>query len=233
MSGFLFSILSAIMVILILVAYRKVAFSHFDSSDIAKKNYFKLLSFFILWFLYLSVLSYTESLKSFEFPPRLPLLLLLPTILITTYFYSSFRNSEMLNAIPKKWPIYLQSFRIFVELLILQTFLAGVLPESASFEGYNFDILMGISAPFIGYFIYGNLEKYRTVAKLWNVLGIFMVLFVFVIVATSTYLPHLWGSDVSLVDLKFVEMPYLMLAGFLAPLAIFMHIFSLMQLAKK
>ena len=116
-------------------------------------------------------------------------------------------------------------------MLLLYTFYAGIIPQSATFEGLNFDVLMGISAPFVAYFLVQQ-NASRGVLYLWNILGIAMVLFVGYIIASSMYFPQTWGSEVPIVSMKFIEMPYLLLAGFLAPLAIFMHIVSLIQLRK-
>ena len=145
------------------------------------------------------------------------------------FFYRASKNSSVIKAIPNTWPVYFQSFRIIVELILLYTFYAGIIPESATFEGLNFDVLMGGAAPFVAYHLVRQ-NKSKNLLYFWNFLGIGMVLFVGYIIASSIYFPQTWGSDVPLVDMKFIEMPYLLLAGFLAPLAIFMHVVSLIQL---
>jgi hypothetical protein len=119
-----------------------------------------------------------------------------------------------------------------VELLLLYTFYAGIIPKAATLEGLNFDVLMGISAPFVAYFVVRK-NGSRAIQYLWNLLGIGMVLFVAFIIASSLYFPKIWGSEIPLVSLKFVEMPYILLAGFLAPMAIFMHVLALAQLRRE
>ncbi len=135
--------------------------------------------------------------------------------------------------IPKELPVYFQSFRILVELLLLYTFREGIIPISATFEGLNFDILMGISAIPMGYFVFRKKEFNLILAKAWNILGIGMILFVALIIGTSLYFPALWGNNPVLINGEFMLFPYVLVPVLLAPMAIFMHIVSLRQLKKQ
>jgi len=92
---------------------------------------------------------------------------------------------------------------------------------------------MGITAIPIGLLIYKTGKKYKTLLRVWNIVGILMVLFVAIIVATSTYQPQIWGYAEPTVKKEFMQLPYLLLGGFLAPSAIFIHLISLIQLNKK
>jgi hypothetical protein len=116
--------------------------------------------------------------------------------------------------------------------IILYTFKEGILPQTATFEGHNFDVLMGAAAPFIGYFLFRKGVKNLLLARTWNVLGILMILFVALTIATSYYQPSIWGSEVPLVADEFFSYPYLLLPAFLAPMGIFFHVVSLLQLRK-
>jgi hypothetical protein len=112
----------------------------------------------------------------------------------------------------------------------LYTCYKGITPETASFEGINFDVLMGITAPIIGYFVVR--KKHYFLAKTWNVLGIIMVGILGFVIATSTYFPSIWASELPLVDLSFFTYPYILIPAFLAPSAIFIHVVALIQLRK-
>ena len=218
-------------ILLILLAYRRVLHTMPIPARDRSRKFMLVSAFMIGWLVYLSVLALTGILKDLSLPPKFLLLIFLPLMIGFVVFYRRSKNSRVIKAIPKVWPVYFQSFRIGVEVLILYTFYAGILPQTATFEGLNFDVLMGLSAPFVAYFLVG-MKKSKMIQFIWNILGILMVLFVAFIVATSMYIPEFWGSETPLVRMSFVEMPFLLLAGFLAPLAIFMHIVSLIQLRK-
>ena len=44
--------------------------------------------------------------------------------------------------------------RVGVEVVLFWLFIKRVVPESMTFEGRNFDIISGITAPFVAYFAY-------------------------------------------------------------------------------
>lgn len=127
---------------------------------------------------------------------------------------------------PPYLPIALQSFRIFVELLIYATYLKGIFPQRATFEGLNFDILVGISALFVSAAAYKGIIKNRAML-IWNLVSL-CILFVTVYSFISTYYFTDFASSGS--AYQFVEMPYLLLASVLLPVAIFLYAFSIKQL---
>lgn len=199
-------------------------------SESARSAIKEILIPFGLWLAYATLLSSTGILKDINMPPKFPLLLVLPLLILFVIFFNKYKDDVLIQAIPMRWTTYLQSFRILVELLILLTFFQGILPIEATFEGYNFDILIGISALVVGFFISKEPRKYFKFLRAWNTLGIIMVLFVAFIIATSIYKPDVWGHEFSTVSMRFLEMPYLLLPAFLAPLAIFTHVVSFIQL---
>jgi len=222
---------TAVIVLVVLMAYR-VVLQRMAMPARDRSRKFLNVSFVMLgWITYITVISFTDLLKDLSLPPKFVLLIFLPLIVGMIIFYRNSKKNKVIREIPRTWPVYFQSFRIVVELMLLYTFYADIIPESATFEGLNFDVLMGISAPFIAYFIVRK-NGARSFQYFWNILGILMVLFVAFIIASSMYFPRIWGSEVPLVSLKFVEMPFILLAGFLAPIAIFMHVLSLAQLRR-
>lgn len=225
----IYAVFSALIVMIVLLAYRKVLM---DSAIPARKRVKKFRTavvFVFGWIVYLVLISMTGILKDLSMPPKFPLLVFLPLIVGFIIFYRRASRSRVLKSIPRSWPIYFQSFRVVVEVMLLLTFYEGIVPKTATFEGLNFDVIMGISALFVAYFLARG-DRYRTFMYAWNFLGMIMVFFVAFIIASSIYFPNVWGGSNPLVDLSFVEMPFLLLAGFLAPMAIFMHVVSLAQL---
>ena len=224
-------LLSAFITLIFLLGYRSVLRSTaLTTPERSRKILIAALVIF-LWLAYLAILSQTGILRDLNLPPKFPLLVFLPFVIGLLFVYFRSKNSVVIHAIPTSWLIYFQSFRIAVEVLILFTFFEGILPQSATFEGMNFDVVMGLSAPFVGIYVAKHPNRKR-IQYLWNILGICMVLFVAFIVASSIYFPAIWNSETPLVDLRFLDMPYLLLAGYLAPMAIFIHVVSLTQLRK-
>ena len=233
MLGISYISLSTIMLFIIIFGFYRALKSKEIPNDRRNRGTILLALILAGWILYLTLIDYTQVLQNFSLPPRFPLFIFIPFLLITFAFIIRFENHSILKAFPLRWPIYYQTFRIFVELLLLYTFRAEIIPMQATFEGLNYDILMGISAPLVAIFIYQKSGVKKRLATVWNVLGIAMILFVAFIIMTSIYVPGVWGSDVPLVSGKFASMPYLLLPAFLAPSGIFMHVVALMQLRGK
>ena len=226
-------LLSGTLLTLMVIGYRKAGIKAVLSNTEVNKGSMLMLGLATIWLVYLFIVEKSGLILDKSLPPKLPLLIVLPFAIFTVIFYRKNKTNKALEAMPKSWLVYLQSFRIVVEIIILYTFKKGIMPESASFEGYNFDIMMGISAPFVAYFLFKDGIKNMLLAKAWNILGIVMILIVATIIVTSYYQPQLWGSETPLVADEFFSYPYILLPAFLAPLGIFFHVVSLLQLRKK
>ena len=139
------------------------------------------------------VLSYFDVLASYDMPPRFPLFLIGPFFSFCIYFVVRYKNNLFIQSIPLHWTAFYQSFRVPVELLLLYTFYKGIVPIEATFEGHNFDIVMGVLALLVGILILKTGRQYKLFLKVWNVVGIAMVLIVAITIVTCIYQPHIWG----------------------------------------
>lgn len=181
------------------------------------------------WIAYLFMLHQNGALRNFELPPRIPLLVVFPAVFLIILVVNRPFMKQALATTPMYIPIALQSFRVFVELLIFATYKKGIFPQRATFEGLNFDILVGISALFIGVAVAKGVLK-NTGILVWHFISL-SILSVTVYSFISTYYFGDFGASAN--RLLFVEFPYLLLASVLLPTAIFLHVFSIKQLRIK
>jgi len=195
-----------------------------------RRNAFKIKTTLLLalWLGYISILSINNVFLNTSFPPRLPVLLVFPAFGFIAYFFLSKRFAGIIAAIPLHWLIYFQTFRIVVELLLFGLFMEHMLPWAATFEGYNFDIGIGITAPIVG-FLAARGRLYSKFIRAWNVVGILTLLIVVVILNTYAYHPHLMNETETILGKGFGTFPYTFLAGFFMPTAMFVHVCSLVK----
>jgi uncharacterized membrane protein len=186
----------------------------------------------VLWWTYTGLLAYTGILQDYSLPPKFPLLLILPAFLFTGIVLYRNRQSPVLHAIPASWPIYFQSFRVGVESLFVASFAAGLLHKEVTIEGYNYDMLVGLSAPLIGLLVFQFRVLPKRIALLWNYLGILVLIAVVAVFMTTIFFPELWGSETPLAPKAFGTFPFVLVASFLMPVAIFVHILSIIQLSR-
>ena len=106
------------------------------------------------WVILLGILSIRGFFADFSrLPPRLAFALL-PPLFLVLLFTRSQAGKKLLLVIQPQWLIYLQSFRILVEIALWSLVRNGSLPAQMSFEGRNFDILTGLLAFPVGYYCF-------------------------------------------------------------------------------
>ena len=226
-------VLTTIVMSLIIIAGFYVSLSRYqDDKKHTSSQTIKLTVCIVGALAYLFILSKTGALVDYGMPPRFPIFLMIPFFSFCIIFFIKNKHNQFIQSIPLHWTIFYQSFRIIAELLLLYTFIKGIIPVEATFEGYNYDIVIGITAILLGILVYRTGYKYKNLLKFWNILGILMILIVASVIATNIYQPQIWGYDSPSVQKEFVQLPYLLIPGFLAPSAILIHLVTLIQLNK-
>ena len=182
------------------------------------------------WVLIIGVLSLRGFFADFtRLPPRPGLAMLLP-LPVVLWITRSKAGKELLRATPPHWVLYLQSFRIVVEIMLWLTVVRGLLPVQMSFEGRNFDILSGLFAIPVGYYCFVRKSWPSWVVLLYNVGGLLLLLNIVLIAVFSMPTPlRLFHNEPA--NTLVGQFPFVFLPGFLVPLAYTLHIFSFSQWA--
>ena len=194
-----------------------------------KKVFWRALLLLAGWILLLAALSLRGFFADFtRLPPRLPLAVLLP-LPVVLWVVSTKKGQALLKKVPPQWIIYLQTFRIVVEIVLWLGVLRELLPVQMSFEGRNFDILSGLLAIPVGYYCFvKKTGPSRAVVLLYNIGGLLLLLNVLVIAVLSMPTPlRVFHNEPA--NTLVVQFPFIFLPGLLVPLAYTLHIFSLRQ----
>ena len=218
-------VLTAVMYTLVMMELKK-AVDKTRWTEIQKKvRYRRILVALITWASVISGLALSGFLQNFSvFPPRLMIVLAIPLLTMIVLMFSS-SVKELLLLIPPQNIIRLQVFRVFVELMLWMLFLQNALPVQMSFEGRNFDVLAGLTAPFAAYF----LVRFRVVLIIWNFLSLGLLINIVTIAILSLPSPirYFMNEPANTIVTYF---PYVLLPGLLVPLAYGLHFLSLRQL---
>jgi len=163
-------------------------------------------------------------------PPRMIAMLLPPLVCIIVLFASS-RGRRFIDQLDMAWLNVLHIVRIPVELALLFLFKEALVPQLMTFEGINFDIFSGLSAPLIVYFGYRKKQWGKAVLLTWNFLCLALLLNIVFHGIFSVPSPfQRFGFEQPNIGLTYF--PFVFLPGFIVPAVLFAHLVSIRQLLK-
>lgn len=192
-----------------------------------------LIGGLVLWHIYVYWVSHSGLLADLEsLPPKPVIFLILPLFSFTAIFLYLNRNKAWIMAVPIRWLVMLQAFRVVVEVLLALSADQGILPQVVTIRGYNFDMIYAFTAPVIYYLVFTSKKWSLKAVRLWNYLGIFVLATVISVFMSTMITPEIHGSTQSIMPVEFTHYPYTLVAGFLMPFAIFTHVLSLVQLRR-
>ena len=230
--GFLWPLLTLACLVLILTGLRAVLKRTNLERNTQNKIFFGTTFILVTWVGLLTALSINGFFSDFsKLPPRPALAMLIPLPIIIFIAFSK-TGTQLLQTVPSHWLVFMQSFRIVVELLLLFAFMSGKLPVQMTFEGRNFDVLTGVLALPVGYLIARKKNYSSKLIIAFNIIGIVLLLNILVIAVLSmpTSIRYFMNEPSNTLVAQF---PFILLPGVLVPIAYTMHIFSLRQLLAK
>jgi len=230
--GFLWPLLTLLCLIIILTGLKTVLKKTKWEKSMQNKIFFGTSFILVTWIGLLTILSYNGFFTDFsKLPPRPVFVVLIPLPLVILVAFSK-RGTQLLQTVPSHWLVFMQSFRVIVELLLLFAFMAGKLPVQMTFEGRNFDVITGLLALPIGYLLAGKKIYAPKLAIAFNIIGVLLLLNILVIAVLSmpTSIRYFMNEPSNTLVGQF---PFILLPGVLVPIAYTMHIFSLRQLFAK
>jgi hypothetical protein len=230
--GFLWPLLTLACIVLILTGLRVVLKRTNWERNMQNKIFFGTTFILVTWIALLTILSTNGFFSDFsKLPPRPAWAMLIPLPIIILIAFSK-TGTQLLQTVPSHWLVFMQSFRIVVEFLLLFAFMAGKLPVQMTFEGRNFDVITGVLALPVGWLIARKKSYASKLGIAFNIIGIVLLLNILVIAILSMPTPMRYFMNEPSNTLV-GQFPFILLPGVLVPIAYTMHIFSLRQLLAK
>jgi hypothetical protein len=168
------------------------------------------------WLVVLAGLARSGFLAQFDaLPPHL-LVALAPAIVAVVLL------AAKVKALPVVWLVGFQSFRVLMELILWQLYREGRIPVQMTFEGRNFDILAGLSAPVLAWGVARRGWSGR-VLEVWNAVSMILLLNI-VLVALLSVPGPLRQFHNAPANTIIAAWPFVWLPGFVVPCALFGHL---------
>ncbi len=199
-----------------------------------KKNSNKILLILIIWLIIQAVLSVLGiyNTNTHLIPPKILLLGVLPIIITMVLLFSTKFGKQFIDGLPLKEIIYLNSVRIPVELVLYWLFLCKAVPQIMTFEGNNFDILAGITAPIIAYYGFTKNRISKKIILVWNFISLALLLNIIVIALLSAPSPF-QKISFEQPNIAILNFPFSWLPSFIVPIVLLGHLIAIRKLWKQ
>ncbi len=192
----------------------------------------KILLLVLSWILLQSVLAICGFYNNPEtMSVRFPILVL-PTLLFLIYRFSTKKGRAFIDGLDLPTLTLISIIRIPVEFALFWLFVHKTIPAAMTFEGRNFDIFSGVTAPIVYYFGFVKKVWSNKVMLIWNF--ICLALLINVVSSALLSLPQFYqrfGFERPNTALGFF--PFVLLPSFLVPIVLLSMLASIRQLTGK
>jgi hypothetical protein len=162
------------------------------------------------------------------FPPRF-LLLVVPPIQVIILLFATAKGRIYIDKLDLKILTLLHIVRIPVELVLFWLYTRSTVPLLMTFEGRNFDILSGISAPFIFYFGLIKMKINKTILLIWNLICLAFLLNIVVNAVFSAPFPF-QKFAFEQPNIAILYFPFIWLPSIIVPIVLLSHLATIRQL---
>ena len=164
-------------------------------------------------------------------PPRFALCIS-PTLLFMVVLFLTARGRRFIDGLQLPQLTLLHTVRVAVELLLFWLFLEKTIPKVMTFEGRNFDVLAGLSAPLVYYFVFVKKSMSRKALLVWNILSLLLLLNIVIIaVLSAPFRFQVLGLEQP--NIAVLYFPFIWLPCCIVPLVLFSHLAAIRQLTRK
>lgn len=170
-------------------------------------------------------------LDTTSFPPPQAVMIAPPLLLLIGLLLTSLGRS-FLKRLNLKLLTLLHLVRVPVEIMLWMLFMQKLIPVDLTFEGVNYDIVMGLSAPVVVYFFFVKKKMSKTALVAWNILSIILLLNVVVrgILSVPSPFQEIGFDQPNIAMLQF---PFNFLPALIVPLVLYSSAAALLQLNSK
>ncbi|MEM7162172.1 MAG: hypothetical protein AAF487_06980 [Bacteroidota bacterium] len=191
----------------------------------------KISLFILTWTIAHSLLALNGFYQNTEaFPPRFAWILI-PAILIVIWASLPRNTRKIIQKRNAAMSVFIHAVRLPVEIVLWQLFIFEMVPELMTFEGRNFDIIMGITAPLIALLVWLN-KIPKGLLLIWNSIGLILVLFILINGILSAELPfQQFAFDQP--NRGITYFPFVLLPATIVPIAVWTHLTDIFILLRE
>ncbi len=184
----------------------------------------------VIWLAYAGMLGVTGVPGHYDQVPPGLVFLVVPVVAVLLALTLTGPGAILAHQIPLRLLIGFQVFRVGVELSLYHLSSLRLAPRIMTLEGGNIEIVVALTAPVAAWLVTGSTG--RRVACAWNLVGLASLGNVVIRAVLSAPGPlQLIYAEVP--DMAILLYPFTFIPGFMAPLALALHIFAFRAFARR
>jgi hypothetical protein len=211
-------------IFLVLTVYFIIRYSSQKSASA-----FLVGSFLWLGFLYI-LAENAFFLNTLAKPPRF-FVAVVPPFLGIFWMFTQANGKRLVGELSLRQLTWIHTVRIGVEFLLWQLFVVKQIPQMMTFEGHNWDILAGLTAPLMGVMVFQRQRWSPKILLWWNIASLILLVNIVVTAVLSAPLPfqllNFEQPNVGVFKPTFIWLP-----GFVVPVVLFSHLVAIKRLWK-
>lgn len=187
------------------------------------------LIFQLIWLPFVGVTAYYSFFENTNiFPPRF-IIIFAGIITMIFYLYKHLKQATFNPG----YALLIHVLRLPVEIGLEQLYQKGLIPQLMTYHGWNFDILIGITAILL--WILYTLNKIQLNSKLmvaWNIAGMINLCNIVTLATLSSPLPiQLLAFNQP--NIAVLQFPYIFLPACIVPIVFLTHLLSIRQIKRQ
>lgn len=191
-----------------------------------------VLVIILSWLILQAVLSFNGFYTDIHSIPQKMLLVGFPPIATIFTLFLTQPGRKFIDGLSSEKLTWLHTSRIAVEIVLYFLFVHKAIPQLMTFEGRNFDIIAGITTPFIAWFGLKKKQLSKSTIIGWNIICLLLVLNITInaVLSLPTSFQQFAFAQPNIAVLYF---PFVWLPAFVVPIVILSHIVVIRQLITK
>lgn len=184
------------------------------------------------WTILQSIIAFSGIYQDTDkLPPRLMLFGIFPSLVFIAGIFLTTSGKRFIDKINLKTLTYFHSIRIPVEIVLSLLFHYGVMSVYITFEGTNFDLFSGITAPVVAYLAFRTTMNKKLLLG-WNIVCLLLLLNV-VITAIFAFPSPFQKIAFEQPNIAVLYFPFNLLPTVIVPTVLFGHLAAIRLLTKK
>ncbi|HEY0057041.1 MAG TPA: hypothetical protein VGB63_16950 [Pedobacter sp.] len=193
----------------------------------------QVLDLLFAWAILQSVLALTGTYIDVQsLPPKLVLFGIAPTIILMLFLFSNITGRAFIDSLNLKTLTYFHTIRIPVEVVLALLFHHGAVSVLMTYEGTNFDLFSGLTAPLVAYLSFRSSSTKTKLLLTWNIICLVLLLNVMITSALAAPSPfQKFSFDQP--NIAILYFPFNLLPTVVVPLVLFSHLVAIYKLTRK